>query len=445
MERLPTENENNTNHASNENCGKNVQLISPEIKECAMKKLKYIYEFGTAYTGLNLNGYNRRVMNLAIEKDGVPCFFVKKTNEQNKVEDEFTQISVENVREFLQPARFIEAMKNVFSYGVMGGTDDNMKNGEPSVTKTAEDYRNKIEERKKRTHVSNSGKLIPSTYINNNAKNFPVYFNIVGRSQTQYAHIHHNYPYTQSGITLIFDTPSREEAHFLKTDEKKNKEHLKFGGYSVNSTHTSRLGGVFERYGFDLNSPAIKEEFAKIENDPEKLQELAQNIKRNYPNHMDPYYLPNVGGLYARNIYNAFTNEGLTRTNPDEGFELRNRIPPRKFQGLVLSPPNGFVCMEELINEGEEVSDGELYERFIKFYKDLKDEEKQAKKIHKIFFTALITRIMSEIDKEKPENSIPIYDPEGNLIWPQEISRDEIVETTGAKIDDRDPNYHKAK
>jgi hypothetical protein len=82
-----------------------------------------------------------------------------------------------------------------------------------------------------------------------------------------------------------------------------------------------------------------------------------------------------------------FTSEGLPMADAGFGYVLANRIPPRFFKGLVLRPQEG--------NSSD----------------------------------ILVKKVIEAMSlNSKPENLVPVYDIKGNLLWPKQLSHDEIIE-----------------
>jgi hypothetical protein len=116
---------------------------------------------------------------------------------------------------------------------------------------------------------------------------------------------------------------------------------------------------------------------------------------------------------------------------------LRLRIPPRKFKGVILdwtvemsTNSNFSVFLNDILEEGEsyhDLSEDELYVRFVEFYKKLKNNNQASIHLHVSNLRRLFINSMLEACKENPENIIPVYDLDGNLVWPEEMPYDQIV------------------
>jgi len=87
---------------------------------------------------------------------------------------------------------------------------------------------------------------------------------------------------------------------------------------------------------------------------------------------------------YVRNVLPEKTGLDLPRADFEYGFALSHRIAPRLFRGFVI---------------------------------------KTRSNDHKLL-TDMVRLIMNN---SKPEDYVPIYDLDGNMIWPREISHNEII------------------
>lgn len=85
------------------------------------------------------------------------------------------------------------------------------------------------------------------------------------------------------------------------------------------------------------------------------------------------------------------TLDGLPKTDVSYGFTVLNRVPPKFFKGLVLHT--------------------------------LDDVDKQEQNIN------LVVKKMIEEYSSKPELILPIYDVKGNLLWPEKLTHDQILES----------------
>ena len=95
------------------------------------------------------------------------------------------------------------------------------------------------------------------------------------------------------------------------------------------------------------------------------------------------------------------SKEGLPMPHTEYGFVLSPRVSPRRFEGLVLQ------------------ADSELMQQI----------------------TRQLSEIITKVNKDKPERIIPIYDKNGNLLWPKQMTHEEIK----ALVGERDKNKKETK
>ncbi|MCX6763997.1 MAG: hypothetical protein NTZ97_04720, partial [Candidatus Moranbacteria bacterium] len=132
----------------------------------------------------------------------------------------------------------------------------------------------------------------------------------------------------------------------------------------------------------------------------------------------------------------------------DYGFSLSFRIAPRLFKGLVVNP-------ERKLNR-QEIKDGiekieKIYEEYLrrvredKKFRERTDLEHNAKIYEEVKnglihygkteeldtekrkeFAEKVALKMIGINKGKPKNLVPLYDLDGNLLWPKQMSYEEV-------------------
>ena len=93
-------------------------------------------------------------------------------------------------------------------------------------------------------------------------------------------------------------------------------------------------------------------------------------------------------------------NESLNKTktfrpDPDYGYELRFRVAPRNFTGIIFN-------LKDLV------------------FKEAARDENNAKRAKEI------AEVLQETYKDKPQLILPIYDVYGNLYWPKQMSYKEV-------------------
>ncbi|MFA6973134.1 MAG: hypothetical protein WC238_00145 [Parcubacteria group bacterium] len=86
----------------------------------------------------------------------------------------------------------------------------------------------------------------------------------------------------------------------------------------------------------------------------------------------------------------------IPKVDTERGFTLSYRIPPRLFKGIVFQPDTDYLKIEKLTPER------------------MSEETKN------------IALIMKEACGEKTELYLPIYDKTGNLLWPKQMSYEEV-------------------
>lgn len=406
MDNTPQENKNQTD-----------LIVSPEIRDMVMEKLRYIYEFGTAYTGLGKFDW---IKNRVIEHDG-RLGYSNYQSVDGKKQEKFTQFDESNIRDFVKQNQYKESFADILKYGVQCNSELS-----PFSKNKIEYKQNNANIKKKyQEYIESFKRNYGSTDHLHNHDRQRVYFNVVGRSIHDYAHFSNNY--ARGGISLVFLPPSKETDNF-----NKKKDQLKFGEYSLNHAYSGSWKKLLKDYpDFNLNG------------DPRVIDELRNLKKDNNISSGDVYEKHSTWD--APTVLTGFTKDGLVRSSSDTGFELRTRIPPRKFLGIVVNTSGikDLILSEDLVEEDEDITDSELLERFKKTYKALRDNDESSVKKHKESFARFISSIMQEACKDHPENIIPIYDEDGNLLWPEQILRDDVVKITNAEINENDPYYKK--
>ncbi len=137
----------------------------------------------------------------------------------------------------------------------------------------------------------------------------------------------------------------------------------------------------------------------------------------------------------------SIDKEGLPKPHSEYGFVISYRIAPRFFKGIVLYP--GRESTEEEIRK-ELAKRKKSYEGYKKrgkpfYYPQISesyfDEEKERNYVkfmgtkedeNYLPHVKKLTQAMMDVDKDKPERLIPIYDVYGNLWWPKQMSYEEV-------------------
>lgn len=450
--------------------GKDIEInnkleISPEVERLVMKKVKDIFAYGTAYAGwgggkflntLEPKGGGYFFKTALRDSDGrtIPSepdkdhgkyisrdfgseYFNSQLQETKRVYDKKNpaevevEISPSTIREYLLHNHLNQRIEDVFKFGYqsdpnLSAYDSRSKYYNPEdVVKSSDEYRKSVrakDEFSRNTHNSSA------PY----SANSRVYFYVTGKQGhvgARYTdkpkdHIVDNHFFR--GISLIFDKPSKEVVPMHRSYNKDDKSDSRdgypgFGEFTFSHGWFSKLNpfwGVKE--GLSLDDPQLIE----------YLEKRFDEIKQEWPEE--------VGDASDWREYSTqrgmITAEGGLIDKQGSGFVLRNRIAPRKFKGLVIDlPPKDdrwgikqSVYISDLLSSNEsidDVDDTELHKRFLGFMKKhtLNTEDRIQ------IFRREIIRDMVEACKDHPENIVPIYDGSGNLIWPKEMSYEEIA------------------
>lgn len=95
-------------------------------------------------------------------------------------------------------------------------------------------------------------------------------------------------------------------------------------------------------------------------------------------------------------------DDGEIMPNTEYGFVLRGRIQPRNIQGMAIT-----TAKPEIKSLQEEI---------------VEDDTKQVERAE------FLAKMQQYIHPNNPELAFPIYDIKGNLLWPKEMTRAEIIE-----------------
>lgn len=99
-------------------------------------------------------------------------------------------------------------------------------------------------------------------------------------------------------------------------------------------------------------------------------------------------------------FFYAEKRSGKARGGWDSGYVLFSRIPPRLFQGIVI---RYYGKVGKYGEDVEETNRSILEEKALE-----------------------IVNEMLSVDKDKPDLLLPIYDAQGNLLWPKQMSYEEV-------------------
>jgi len=249
-------------------------------------------------------------------------------------------------------------------------------------------------------------------------KDAVVHFNIVGRGRylkldypAENKEIGKSYYVHPGAKVIIFDHSKFAELvprHFLKDSERELYD-LKTRPSLAQPAKTFRANDMeLEKVtaDFDDNTPITDPSLIRVMNNVD-TSKADENAKR-------------------------FDKYGLPVSDTEYGFVLSPRVAPRQFRGIVFSPgyadperiQNDLIRVEKLYKEGK--INGEFQReqeleaatrRVMEATSDPKKVEKQAQKI---------VRQQLSANKDKKERLLPVYDVNGNLHWPKQMSYEEV-------------------
>ncbi len=164
----------------------------------------------------------------------------------------------------------------------------------------------------------------------------------------------------------------------------------------------------------DTLTPEIRKEFMKE----------AQNYANYYYNNR--FYDMDMDDETKERAIQEFTEDIANYGDPEFGFRLRHRVPPHLFRGVI------FRAHRPRTNEEKKV----ILDYTAKHTpwvldttkKDLLEED-NIKTLNPAACEAIAKKLVSlqmQIYKDKPQLLLPIYDTDGNMWWPKQMSYEEI-------------------
>jgi hypothetical protein len=119
------------------------------------------------------------------------------------------------------------------------------------------------------------------------------------------------------------------------------------------------------------------------------------------------------------NFSNGYYHQGRLPAGPDSqyGYAGPARVAPRRFEGIVIS------CTDTVKQKSDWA--GEVK---VQVYSTNKEKWRK--------YADDVASVMMEVDKDHPDRLVPIYDIHGNMLWPVEMSKEEIKE----KLEIKKPN-----
>jgi len=359
---------------------KNNEELSPELIEGIMKKVKDINQYGTAFTGITVKG----------------CEAQDLKNEKNQLE------------------LSCEALNNVLKHGLLGTTYtnfyDNVTTAEWDDIKMRQEYDIKEKwlehARKKRIavifasiigrdvkNVKNTAFGKASSIFNTNG-NFGIIYNLDNYKET--------FPFLKSA-DYYFD--KKRDLRSARVHTYRDVHDMEFFNPLSRVTHyiidklnieTSNL----DYQTFVKTIKSRKNEVSKIitnyyqsneaisrEKDYSKHHSVLDNLDMREPDNIEDYII----------AIESYKNYGELIGNSDgvDGFAITHRVAPRKFEGILIRS-------QAMIPE----------------------EEKQK-----------IIQDVVDIMKEN-DNFLPIYDFNGNLLWPKRVDYEKVKELSQKKDSD---------
>jgi hypothetical protein len=370
--------------------------ISSEIEKMVMRKVKDIFEYGQAISGLG----------------GDIIWGGDSPNA--RIDDKSVKLSPDNIRRYYlsnEELKIPSVIRGIFQYGLQSRMDPANK----SISTNYLEYRQKTKAIDEAIDKSEQ-----STTANWDC----VFFQVEGRShdvRNEYSGIKF------SDVALMFELP--KDTFIIDQQEEKAKEVLaqeKRGNYSqydvvkkrlkLGEFSTSTYGWVnHDTMNFFHNNPDLKIRDERI------IKEIKRQKEEGIFN-----------GLYRNfNDKGDFINHRDLNVNAfAEGLMTPKRIAPRKFQGLIVGSSSNSkeVFYEDVVNDGEkDVSDIDLFEYTKKFVKMIELNDPNALSIHFNNLVIKVVQVMLIACKENPEKVVPVYDRFGNLLWPKRMSHEEIV------------------
>jgi len=201
-------------------------------------------------------------------------------------------------------------------------------------------------------------------------------------------------------VTIIFDMSSYKE--LIPNREPEKGKSRTFRSHYPYTLSPNKLQNIRKRIGGETDTL-----FTPLTDENKAI--LREELK-------DRFY----GGT------NAFTEEGVLKSDTEYGFILSHMVSPRLFRGIVLFPGR-----EKTNKEVEEVLDAKYYR--ISDQKRRNDpKEKKWEREHQVEdknYTPYVQQTVSmmlEADKDRPDRLLPIYNIHGDLLWPNQMSHEGI-------------------
>ncbi len=252
-----------------------------------------------------------------------------------------------------------------------------------------------------------------------------VYFNVIGRSSFVGEKIQDMHPsyggFDNDKISIIFDISKyKEDAPPITQQEIDNIKRSMAGkktkhpnGVTGNVGKTSEIPlNHFFSDSRELTNILIRELITQGISDEKSVREAltpGSSFLREFSKSAEHKFWRQGGGGYV-------SEDGKLMPVTEYGFALKGRVQPRNFLGMAVA-----LSRPETEQEKDERSKKFGYETD-KINRT--KEEDHTKYLQRARFLASMQK---DIYSSKPELIVPIYDFDGNLLWPKEMTREEII------------------
>lgn len=221
-----------------------------------------------------------------------------------------------------------------------------------------------------------------------------IFFNIVGRSCLE------DYMYTgKSNRELIIKSISQilDDQLFIR-----NKKHIfiiiDISDYQEIWMPTDlELKNMGHRYHHPYDIPRKTHTFYA-----DFIHKLPDSLQKKFGNNIPPPGSPELKEFAKTREGSIYLDEdGLPIPTVEFGFVLAHRIAPRKFKGIIIYiPPKNYITWKGLVPQPDPV----ILQKEI----------------------AGIVSLMIEANENRPQNLVPIYYINGDLLWPKQMSYQEL-------------------
>src|SRR3989338_6762081 len=353
--------------------------LSPEVLDMLMEKVKDLDKAGIHYTGVGTLGSMDNIKWEDMVAHGVERLTTGK--EVDVLHEKVAKIHY---------VRDLEKLKSIFEKGIIGSDSGKDRGKNPAQFK-------ELDAKKYREFLKTSDNSLVHFYITGRDNHWG---NREHRFKGGINELHDN-PYTRSAssITLIINIDDLKEVLPSHTE--------KHGHSLVKEKRTDKV--------FSAGS---------IEN----ISRPYHNLKEEYKDHPEKYF--RLPGEKIEQVDGKDVDKELISPNLEYGFVMSPRIKPKKFEGIIFSKlkrhvsPGDSKAMPSFIGWGFNPHKNISYIK-----EELQDITKD------------IVKIMAVADEKDPSLLIPIYDDEGNLLWPKQMIYEEVKKF----VEDRDKNKEDKK